>query len=45
MPDYTFVYDIQQKVNRWVKTRYVQLYPNLYRPLIVRGERLYNWVW
>jgi hypothetical protein len=38
----TLVYDTVQNRERWVKNKYVQLYPMIYLPVWVGGERVYR---
>ena len=33
----TYVYDIVRDEKRWVETRYVQMYPNMYTPVQYKG--------
>lgn len=40
--DCTLVYDIIQNRKRWVKNKYVQMYPKLYTPVWVNGVRVYR---
>jgi len=42
MNDCTLVYDVTLERERWVNSRYVQLYPRLYLPVWVDGERIYR---
>ena len=42
MNDTTLVYDVTLETERWVKSKYVQLYPKLYLPVWVGTERIYR---
>ena len=38
----TLVYDVVQERERWVKTKYVQMYPKMYLPVWVGGRRIWR---
>jgi hypothetical protein len=38
----TLVYDTTQERERWVKNKYVQMYPMLYLPVWIGGVRVYR---
>jgi hypothetical protein len=40
--DTTLVYDVTLGCERWVKNKYVQLYPKLYLSVWANGERVYR---
>ena len=42
MNDCILVYDVTLETERWVKSKYVQLYPKLYLPVWVGTERVYR---
>lgn len=42
MNDCTLVYDVTLETERWVKSRYVQLYPKLYLSVWDGTERIYR---
>lgn len=33
----TYVHDIVRDEKRWVETKYVQMYPNMYKPVQYKG--------
>lgn len=42
MNDCTLVYDVTLGTERWVKSKYVQLYPKLYLSVWAGAERIYR---
>ena len=42
MNDTTLVYDVTLETERYVKSKYVQLYPKLYLPVWDGTERIYR---